>query len=155
MDHLWLKAIHMLSATLVFGTGLSIAFFMWFAHRTGDARLIAATARGVVVADAIFTAPGVIGLLATGFAMAGNLGVPILRGWLAVALALFVFIGCCWLPVLWLQTRAWRLAARAAAENAPLPASYRRTMAWWFRLGWPAFLAVIAVAGLMVLKPAL
>lgn len=155
MDHLWLKAIHILSATLVFGTGLSIAFFMWFAHRTGDARLIAATARGVVVADAIFTAPGVIGLLATGFAMAGNLGVSILRGWLAVALALFVFIGCCWLPVLWLQTRAWRLAARAAAENAPLPASYRRTMAWWFRLGWPAFLAVIAVAGLMVLKPAL
>lgn len=155
MDHLWLKAIHILSATLVFGTGLSIAFFMWFAHRTGNARLIAATARGVVVADAIFTAPGVIGLLATGFAMAGNLGVPILRGWLAVALALFVFIGCCWLPVLWLQARAWRLAARAAAENAPLPASYRRTMAWWFWLGWPAFLAVVAVAGLMVLKPAL
>lgn len=155
MDHLWLKAIHILSATLVFGTGLSIAFFMWFAHRTGNARLIAATARGVVVADAIFTAPGVIGLLATGFAMAGNLGVPILRGWLAVALVLFVFIGCCWLPVLWLQARAWRLAARAAAENAPLPASYRRTMAWWFWLGWPAFLAVVAVAGLMVLKPAL
>ena len=49
MDHLWLKAIHILSATLVLGTGLGIAFFLWTAHRTGDARIVAAVARNVVI----------------------------------------------------------------------------------------------------------
>lgn len=155
MDHLWLKIIHILSAILVLGTGLGIAFFMWFAHRTGDAKVIAATARGVVIADAIFTAPGVIGLFATGLAMADTLGIPVWRGWLGLALALFALVGCCWLPVLWLQKRAARLAVNAAAAGAPLPASYRRIMRWWFWLGWPAFLSVIAIVILMVLKPAL
>lgn len=153
MDHLWLKAIHILSATLVLGTGLGIAFFLWTAHRTGDARVVAAVARNAVVADAIFTAPGVVGLLVTGAWMAGNLGLPLTRGWAGLALALFLFVGACWLPVLWLQHRAWRLARKAAAADAPLPPSYFRIMRVWFWLGWPAFGAVIAIVGVMVLKP--
>jgi len=32
MDYLTLKWIHILSSTLLFGTGLGIAFFMWVAH---------------------------------------------------------------------------------------------------------------------------
>lgn len=155
MDHLWLKAIHILSATLVFGTGLGIAFFMWTAHRSRDARVIAAVARSVVVADAIFTAPGVIGLFVTGTLMAGNLGLSLWSGWTGLALALFVFVGLCWLPVLWLQHRAWRLAAAAAAAGLALPPRYFRIMLVWFWLGWPAFAAVLAIMGLMVLKPAL
>lgn len=155
MDHLWLKAIHILSATLVLGTGLGIAFFMWTAHRTGDARVVAAVARNVVVADAIFTAPGVVGLFVTGALMAGNLGLSFTSGWTGLALALFAFVGLCWLPVLWLQHRAWRLAAASAAADAPLPPSYFRIMRAWFWLGWPAFAAVIAIVGLMVLKPEL
>lgn len=153
MDHLWLKAIHILSATLVLGTGLGIAFFLWTAHRTGDARVIAAVARNVVIADAIFTAPGVIGLFVTGTLMAGNLGLSLWRGWTGLALALFVFTGLCWLPVLWLQHRAWRLAAAAAKAGAPLPPPYFRVMRLWFWLGWPAFAAVLAIVYLMVLKP--
>lgn len=154
MDHLWLKAIHILSAILVLGTGLGIAFFMWTAHRTRDARVIAAVARNVVIADAIFTAPGVMGLLVTGLPMSHHLGLGLWRGWLGLTLALFVLTGLCWLPVLWLQKRAWRLAARAAAEETPLPPGYYRIMRIWFWLGWPAFVAVIAILGLMVLKPA-
>lgn len=153
MDHSWLKAIHILSAILVLGTGLGIAFFMWTAHRTADARVIAAVARNVVIADAVFTAPGVLGLLVTGLPMADNLGLSLWRGWIGMALALFVFVGLCWLPVLWLQKLACRLAEHAAKTNAPLPAAYFRMMRWWFWLGWPAFLAVIAVLALMVLKP--
>jgi uncharacterized membrane protein len=155
MDYLWLKIIHVLSATLVLGTGLGIAFFMWTAHRTGDARVIAAVARNVVVADAIFTAPGVLGLFVTGLLMANGLGLSIFRGWTGLSLAHFVFVGLCWLPVLVLQKIAWRLAARAAAAAEPLPPAYHRVMRWWLRLGWPAFAAVIVIVGLMVLKPAL
>ena len=30
------KWLHVLSSTLLFGTGLGTAFFMWMAHRRGD-----------------------------------------------------------------------------------------------------------------------
>jgi uncharacterized membrane protein len=153
MDHLWLKIIHVLSATLVLGTGLGIAFFMWMAHRTGDARVIAAVARNVVIADAIFTAPGVVGLFVTGWLMANGLGLSVVSGWTGLALALFIFVGMCWLPVLVLQKVAWRLAETAHKAAAPLPPRYYRVMRWWFWLGWPAFAAVLVVVGLMVLKP--
>ena len=150
-----LRFVHVLGATVLFGTGLGIAFFMGTAHRTGDARVIAAVARNVVVADAIFTAPGVLGVFVTGLLMADKLGLSVFRGWTGLALGLFLFVGLCWLPVLVLQKIAWRLAARAHAGAAPLPPRYFRVMRWWFRLGWPAFAAVIVMVGLMVLKPTL
>lgn len=155
MDHLVLKALHIFSAMLVFGTGLGIAFFMWTAHRTRDARVIAAVGRNVVIADAIFTAPGVIGLAVTGYFMARRLDVPFFSGWLGLALLLFVVVGACWLPVLWLQELARRLAGDAARRAAPLPPRYFAVMRWWFWLGWPAFLSVIAILALMVWKPAI
>ena len=155
MDHLWLKALHILSAILVLGTGLGIAFFLWTAHRTRDPRVIAAVARNVVIADAIFTAPGVIGLFVTGLLMADHLGITVWSGWLGLALALFVFTGLCWLPVLVLQKIAWRLAQAVDVGAQPLPPRYFRVMRCWFWLGWPAFAAVIAILCLMVLKPVL
>ena len=62
-------------------------------------------------------------------------------------------IGACWLPVLWLQVRARDLAQRAAAEGAPLPPAYHRAIRLWFWLGWPAFISVVAIFWLMVMKP--
>lgn len=153
MSYLVLKWIHVLSSTLLFGTGLGIAFFFWIAHRRGDAKVIAETARTVVIADACFTAPAVVVQLASGFALMQLLGMPLSVFWLRTALLLFFVVGACWLPVLWLQLRAQRLAAQAAATGAPLSDSYHRTMRWWFWLGWPAFLSVMAIFWLMVSKP--
>lgn len=153
MIYLWVKWVHILSSTLLFGTGLGIAFFFWIAHRRGDPKVIAETARTVVIADACFTAPAVMVQFGTGLWLMHLLGMPPTVFWLKTALILFFVVGACWLPVLWLQARARRLAEQAAAEHAPLPASYRRTMLWWFWLGWPAFLSVIAIFWLMVVKP--
>lgn len=153
MMYLWVKWIHIMSSTLLFGTGLGIAFFFWLAHKRGDAKVVAETARTVVIADACFTAPAVLVQFGTGVWLALQLGIPWSVFWLKTALILFFVVGACWLPVLWLQARARRLAAQAAAANAPLPPSYHRTMFWWFWLGWPAFLSVVAIFWLMVLKP--
>jgi len=90
---------------------------------------------------------------ATGVWLALHLGMPWSVFWLKTALILFFVVGACWLPVLWLQARARRLAAAAAAAGTALPASYHRTMFWWFWLGWPAFLSVVGIFWLMVLKP--
>lgn len=154
MTYLWVKWIHILASTLLFGTGLGIAFFMWFAHLRGDARVIAATARTVVIADACFTAPAVVVQLATGVWLTRLLGLPLDIFWVKAALMLFFVIGACWLPVLWLQVRARNLAQRAVADGTPLPPAYHRAMRWWFWLGWPAFVSVIVIFWLMVMKPA-
>lgn len=154
MAYLWLKSIHVLSATLLLGTGLGIAFFMWRAHRSGDPRVIAATARTVVVADACFTAPAVVVQLATGLWLRQLSGVPFSMFWVRAALTLFFVTGACWLPVLWLQWRAHALAQAALDAGARLGEDYHRLMRWWFWLGWPAFLSVIAIVWLMVAKPA-
>ncbi|MFP7722965.1 DUF2269 family protein [Lysobacter sp. A3-1-A15] len=153
MTYLVVKWVHILASTLLFGTGLGIAFFMWTAHRRGDVAHIAATARTVVLADACFTAPAVAVQLATGLWMASRLGNPYQWYWLQVALALFFLVGACWLPVLYLQVRARNLAVEAARASRPLPAAYHRVMRWWFWLGWPAFLAVVWIFWLMVAKP--
>jgi uncharacterized membrane protein len=153
MAYLWVKWIHILSSTLLFGTGLGIAFFMWMAHRRGDAAHIAATARTMVLADACFTAPAVIVQFISGVWLAHALGDPYAAFWLRTALLLFFVVGACWLPVLWLQWKARNLAQHAALSGAPLPAAYHRAMRWWFWLGWPAFVSVIAIFWLMVIKP--
>ena len=153
MDYLWIKWLHILSSTLLFGTGLGIAFFMWLAQRRGDVRVIAATARSVVIADACFTAPAVLTQLLTGVWLVHALGAGWTQRWLLYALVLFLVVGACWLPVLWLQWRARNLAEQADANNTPLPAEFHRVMRWWFWLGWPAFISVLAIFWLMVMKP--
>jgi uncharacterized membrane protein len=58
------------------------------------------------------------------------------------------------LPVLWLQVRARDLARSADASGMELPQTYHAVMRAWFWLGWPAFLSVLAIFWLMVVKPA-
>jgi uncharacterized membrane protein len=153
MAYLWIKWAHILSSTLLFGTGLGIAFFMWMAHRTGDARHIAKTARVVVIADSVFTAPAVVVQFATGAWMVHALGAPYTTFWIGASVALFMLVGACWLPVVVLQIRARDLAREADRTGTTLSPAYTRAMRWWFVLGWPAFLGVITIFALMVTKP--
>lgn len=154
MAYLWVKWLHILSSTLLFGTGFGIAFFMWMAHRRRDPALIAGTARIVAVADACFTAPAALTQFITGLWLVHRLGIGFAAFWVEAALVLFFVVGACWLPVLWLQVRARDLALAAVADNVPLAAPYYCIMRWWFWLGWPAFLGMLAIFWLMVSKPA-
>jgi uncharacterized membrane protein len=153
--YLPLKLLHVLSSTVLFGTGIGTAFSMWRAHAGGDPRVIAATSRNVVLADWLFTMPAVVIQPATGLALVSLLGYPLASPWLVASYALFVLVGACWLPVVWLQLRMRRLASLAVERGEPLPAAYHRCFALWFALGWPAFAGVVAIFALMVWKPAL
>jgi len=151
--HITLKLIHILGAMVLFGTGLGIAFFMVMAHRTRDAALIAHTARTVVIADAVFTATAVIVQPISGAALIWLLGYSWREPWIVASLALYLLAGLCWLPVVWIQIRLRNIAADAARRSAPPSAEYRKLFRIWFWLGWPAFLAVIAILVLMIAKP--
>lgn len=149
-----LKAIHVTSAAVLFGTGLGIAFFKWITDRTGNAAAIRVVSEKVVLADWLFTLPAIIVQAATGFALARLMGYPLLHGWLSWSIALFCLAGACWIPVVWLQIRMRDLARTAELEGLPVPADYRGYARLWFWLGVPAFAAVVLVFWLMVAKPA-
>ena len=148
-----LRWAHVIGAAALLGTGAGIAFFMVMAQRTGDVRLIAHTARTVVVADWIFTASAVIAQPVTGVLLARAIGWPFSEGWIAVSIGLYVLTGLFWLPVVWIQHQLWKLARAAADAGADLPARYHRLYRIWFACGFPAFLSVLAIFWLMTAKP--
>ncbi|MBL8309972.1 MAG: DUF2269 domain-containing protein [Burkholderiales bacterium] len=148
-----LRWVHVIGATVLLGTGAGIAFFMLRAHRTGDARVIAHVAGTVVVADLLFTAAAVVMQPISGLALAYLTGWPLGTPWLVASIALYLVTGLCWLPVVWLQLRLRDLARRAASEDQPLPPRYHQLFRYWFALGIPAFVAVLAIIALMLKRP--
>jgi uncharacterized membrane protein len=148
-----LKWIHVLSSVLLVGTGFGSAYYLFFVNRSRNLQAQAAVVPLVVRADWWFTAPTVIVQPVTGLWMAHLAGLPLSTPWLAMALGLFVFAGCCWLPVVWLQIRMADFAKVAIDSKTDLNPAYWRYARWWECLGYPAFFAMLAVFYLMVAKP--
>jgi uncharacterized membrane protein len=148
-----LKYLHIIGASVLLGTGAGIAFFMLLAHRTGDARVVAAVAKIVVIADFLFTATAVILQPVTGVALAWHVGYSLWDGWIALSILLYLFTGAFWLPVVWMQMEMKRLAEQAAAAGTALPPRYHRLFRMWFVFGFPAFGAVMAIFWLMIARP--
>jgi uncharacterized membrane protein len=151
--YLLVKWVHILSSTVLFGTGAGIAFFFVRGQKTGDPKVIAAVAGDVVLADVLFTATAVVLQPATGIWLAVHAGYPLSTPWLQWSVGLYVLVGCCWLPVVWLQIRMRDLAVEAARSGTALAGQYHRYYRWWFGLGWPAFVGVMVIFYLMVAKP--
>jgi uncharacterized membrane protein len=148
------KFIHVLGASVLFGTGLGIAYFMFMAHRTGHAGVIAVTARFVVIADLIFTATAVVVQPVSGVLLAWSIGLSLFEErWIVLSLLLYLLVGLCWLPVIFIQIRMRNLAHEAAVNSKLLPDEYRRLFRIWFALGWPAFAGVLAIFALMIWQP--
>ena len=117
----WLKTVHILSSTVLFGTGLGTAFFKWITDRSGNVQAIRIVAERVVLADWIFTTPAIVIQAATGVALARMAGFPLTSGWVSYAIALYFVIGACWLPVVWLQIRMRDLARATVLESQRCP----------------------------------
>ncbi|KVO93638.1 DUF2269 family protein [Burkholderia ubonensis] len=152
--YLVVKALHIVSSVLLVGTGLGTAFYLFFANRTRSVPAIAAVSRLVVRADWWFTTPAVIFQPASGLWLAHAAGWAWDTPWLVASLGLYLLAGACWLPVVWLQIELAAMAKLAHANGAAeLPDRYWRYAKTWERLGYPAFLAMLSVYFLMVLKP--
>lgn len=153
--YLLLKWMHILSSTILFGTGIGTAFQMVWAMRNGDPLIISKVASGVVIADWIFTVPAGIVQPATGIALILIAGHDPFERWLLLTYALYCLAFVCWAPVAVLQIRIRDMACAAVASGTCLPLAARRAYRIWFALGWPAFFGLTLVFWLMVMKPAL
>ena len=153
-EYLVVKWIHVLSSTVLFGTGIGSAFYMFVAARSRDPRTVYFVTRWVVVADWLFTTTAIIVQPVTGLWLAHLAGFPLASAWLAWSIALYFLAGACWLPVVWMQLKMRDMARAAMEQGTELPARYHRFFGIWVALGVPAFAALVVVFYLMVAKPA-
>jgi uncharacterized membrane protein len=88
VTYLVIKWLHVLSSTILLGTGIGSAFYMLTTSLGNDTRTVARVARRVVLADWLFTTPTAIAQPLTGFAMIKLTAMPIASPWLAWSIAL-------------------------------------------------------------------
>ncbi len=145
--YLWIKLVHILSATVLFGTGLGTAFFMLKAYLSQNDQAMKITTNTVVMADWVFTTPAVVIQLATGLWLTSKLNIAYDSSWFVAVISLYALVGLCWIPVVWIQIRIRDLIAGGSARD-----DYRQLMRIWMALGVPAFGSVIVIFYLMVSK---
>ena len=143
-----IKMLHIISATVLFGTGLGTAFFMLRAWLDGSQNVMTSTARSVVLADWVFTTPAVVTQFATGLWLTRQLGIAWGSAWFMAVIGLFVLVGACWVPVVWIQ-----IEVRDRLRNGAFVDECRSLMRLWIALGVLAFSAVIVLFWLMVFRP--
>jgi uncharacterized membrane protein len=145
--------LHIVNSTILFGTGIGSAFFLFVANRTGNVHNIYFATKYVVIADFIFTTPAIIIQLTTGFLLMHLAGYEFDDLWLLWGFGLFLFVGICWLPVVFMQIKMRNLAKECLDQNKDLPASYWKMDKWWIILGALAFPAMLVIFYLMIVKP--
>jgi uncharacterized membrane protein len=153
MLYLWIKYIHVLSSTVLFGTGIGTASIMFYGHLTKDTRVIAAITRYVVMADWLFTATSGVVQPLSGFLMVYLMGYSFKLLWVWGSITGYLITAFCWFPVVYLQIKMRDFAILADKNKQPLPEKYFRYFTYWFCLGWPAFISLMVVFYLMTNKP--
>ena len=149
-----IKTIHVISATILFGTGIGIAFFFFLPHvRHQDVAARLTAARTTVTADFLFTLPAVIVQPLTGAWLVWKGGFDWGDYWLMLTYGLYLLAGLCWVPVVLIQIRLKQLLEAQAVGATIDQCAYDRLLRWWFILCWPAFGGLVVTFFLMVAKP--
>ena len=149
----WIKILHIISASVLFGTGLGTAFYMFYVNQQNNISLIAKATSAVVIADWLFTATSGVVQAITGFVLVYLKGYSLFSLWVAGSILGYLVAGICWVPVVWLQMQCRDLAIQASKDNTSLPEKYYRYYRIWWVLGIPAFIALIGVFYVMANRP--
>ena len=90
MEYLIAKWVHILTSTILFGTGVGTAFYLFAISLGRDTRAVATISRYVVIADWIFTATTIVLQPLTGWNLMRVMGLTMDARWLAWSIALYV-----------------------------------------------------------------
>ena len=137
----------------MFGTGVGIANFMFFGHRSRVPQERVFAARMTVAADFMFTLPSAIIQPLSGAWLVWQAGFVWTEYWLVLTYGLYFLAGACWVPVVFIQMRMKAMLEAQQSGVAFDEASYNRLYRAWFALGWPAFGGLLIIFWLMVTKP--
>jgi len=147
------KTLHILSSTILFGTGIGIAFFMLRSYFTQNIHEKFYAVRNTVLADYCFTFPAVIIQPLTGVWLVARSGYNWTDFWLVATYSLYGIAGLCWIPVVWIQIQLKKLIINSLEQQSELPERYNNLFKIWLLLGGAAFIGLVAIFFLMVMKP--
>jgi uncharacterized membrane protein len=148
--YLILKLVHIAGVVLFLGNITIGVFWKNYADRSANLPIMAHTVDAIIMADRIFTIPGIVLLLIGGFGAAFVAGIPILStGWVLWSLIAFILSGLAFAPL----SRAQRqLSVAAHAGNL---GEYERLTKSWNSWGTVALALPVAAFAFMILKPTL
>ena len=151
--YLTIKVVHIISSTVLFGTGIGIAFFMLRSHFSTELSEKFYAVHNTVLADYLFTLPAVVLQPLTGIWLVWQAGYSWTDTWLVWTVILYVVAGMCWLPVVWIQIQLRSILSDSRESGTALPPRYTSLFKIWFLLGWPAFISLVIIFFLMVYRP--
>ena len=150
----FIKTLHILSAMVILGTGFGTAFYLFVVNRSGSVAAQSVVSHWVCKADFWFTTPCVIFQPISGIWLMKQMNMSWSATWIWASIGLYIFAGALWLPVVWWQIQMRDIAKMEhLKDNKTLPSRYWKLAKWWELAGYPAFLAVIIILFLMVIKP--
>ncbi|WP_158964184.1 DUF2269 family protein [Chachezhania sediminis] len=152
MYHL-LLFLHMLSAAILLGTILGVAFFMIRATATRSSTRVAHIAGSVLSVDIYLTFPALVVLPVTGVLLSRVAGFAMTDGWLMLSSVLFAVVVAFWIPLTLFLLRMRELAEDTRDARKPISAGFLKFYRLWWLFGVPAFFFTLLIMWLMILKP--
>jgi uncharacterized membrane protein len=155
MIYLTLKFLHIVGAILFVGNITTGVFWKAHGDKSRNPAIMAHALDGIIRSDQLFTLPGVIIIVAAGFAGAIIGGIPLLRTeWLAGGIILLTISGIAFVGRIAPLQRQMRDLALANPDPATFDwAAYEKLSRGWAIWGAIALLAPLLAAALMVFKP--
>jgi len=148
MSYNLLKIIHILSATLMIGTGLGSAFYLYVTYKTSSFVTVKEVLKIVIIADLIFTTPSVITQLITGLLLSDKLHLTE-TSWYIMVLSVSLVVLVLWLIAVYIQYQL----KKTIENKTTLPKYFNKLMSIWFYLGIPSFVLSVYLYYLMIYKP--
>lgn len=153
MIYLWIKYIHILSATILFGTGIGTAAVMLYGHLSKNIQAMTIMYTYVVLVDWFFTGISGFMQITTGLLMVYLAGYSFTSLWIAGSVCGYCITAIAWFIVVYYQIKIKQITKDAARENQPLPPQYYYYFKKWVQLGILAFASLLIVFYLMVFRP--
>ncbi|MCS7462941.1 DUF2269 domain-containing protein [Paenibacillus doosanensis] len=148
--NLWL-VLHLIGAVLFVGNIITAAFWKVRADLQKDPVIIHSAAKNVMLADMVFTLPGLLLIVLSGVVMAVRADMPMMGlNWLTLSLILFAITGIIWLAVLIPLQRAMIRHSAADVRNGRMSDAYSRASRYWAIFGVAATLLPVVILYLMV-----
>jgi len=146
----WLL-LHLVGVVLFVGNIITAAFWKVRADLQENPVVIHHTVKNVMLADFVFTLPGLILVIISGIAMAVQAEMPLLGlNWLTLSLFLFAVTGVVWLAILLPLQHALIRHSAACIESGSISKAYSQASHLWAVFGIIATLLPVIIFYLMI-----
>lgn len=150
--NIWLT-LHIAGVVIFVGNIVTAAFWKMRADATKNPTVIHHAAKNVMLADYMFTLPGLALVVVSGSVMAARSGIALSgMNWLTVSLIIFAVTGVIWAVVLIPMQRKMIRGSYRSIDSGAVTAEYVSASRVWAAFGTVSTLLPIAILYLMIAK---